>query len=432
METRVLIVAYYWPPAGGPGVQRWLNFVKYLPQNGIKPVVFVPENANYPIIDKSFEQEIPDGVEVLKFPIFEPYQWASFLGKKETNSISSGIIEKEENQTFTQKLMLYIRGNYFIPDARIFWVKPAVKYLTDFLAKNKDIKTLITTGPPHSLHLIGLKLKQQNEMNWVADFRDPWTTIGYHKKLKLTERAHKKHLHLEQEVLDKASLILTTSYTTKQEFSEKTTTPIQVITNGFEPKEVLEKPLDKNFTLAHIGSLLSDRNPLILWEVLQELLQENTEFKKHFKLRFIGKVSKEVLTSLATYHLTDFVENLGYLPHQEAVLFQNTSQVLLLIEIDSVETRGIIPGKLFEYLNTSRPIIAIGPEKWDVNQVMKAVGAESCFTYQDKTALKDSIAAYFKAYQEANLKATDRFTKNFTRKALTKQLAIALKQLPNG
>lgn len=432
METRVLIVAYYWPPAGGPGVQRWLNFVKYLPQNGIKPVVFVPENANYPIIDKSFEQEIPDGVEVLKFPILEPYQWASFLGKKETNSISSGIIEKEENQTFTQKLMLYIRGNYFIPDARIFWVKPAVKYLTDFLAKNKDIKTLITTGPPHSLHLIGLKLKQQNKMNWVADFRDPWTTIGYHKKLKLTEKAHKKHLHLEQEVLDKASLILTTSYTTKQEFSEKTTTPIQVITNGFEPKEVLEKPLDKNFTLAHIGSLLSDRNPLVLWGVIQELLQENTEFKKHFKLRFIGKVSKEVLASLATYHLTDFVENLGYLPHQEAVLFQNTSQVLLLIEIDSVETRGIIPGKLFEYLNTSRPIIAIGPEKWDVNQVMKAVGAESCFTYQDKTALKDSIAAYFKAYQEANLKATDRFTENFTRKALTKQLAIALKQLPNG
>ena len=432
METRVLIVAYYWPPAGGPGVQRWLNFVKYLPQNGIKPVVFVPENANYPIIDKSFEQEIPDGVEVLKFPIFEPYQWASFLGKKETNSISSGIIEKKENQTFTQKLMLYIRGNYFIPDARIFWVKPAVKYLTDFLAKNKDIKTLITTGPPHSLHLIGLKLKQQNKMNWVADFRDPWTTIGYHKKLKLTEKAHKKHLHLEQEVLDKASLILTTSYTTKQEFSEKTTTPIQVITNGFEPKEVLKKPLDKNFTLAHIGSLLSDRNPLVLWEVLQELLQENTEFKKHFKLRLIGKVSKEVLASLATYHLTDFVENLGYLPHQEAVLFQNTSQVLLLIEIDSVETRGIIPGKLFEYLNTSRPIIAIGPEKWDVNQVMKAVGAESCFTYQDKTALKDSIAAYFKAYQEANLKATDRFTENFTRKALTKQLAIALKQLPNG
>ena len=148
---KVLIVSYYWPPAGGPGVQRWLKFAKYLPQFGVEPVLYVPENAHYPLKDSTLEKEIPENITILKKPIFEPYSLAGLLSNKDTQKISSGIIPKEEDQGMLQKLMLFIRGNFFIPDARKFWIKPSVKFLEEYLQENQ-IDTIITTGPPHSLH----------------------------------------------------------------------------------------------------------------------------------------------------------------------------------------------------------------------------------------------------------------------------------------
>ena len=181
---KVLIITYYWPPAGGPGVQRWLKFVKYLPQFGIEPIVYCPDNPSYPIIDKSLIDEIPEGIKVIKQPIKEPYRFAQLLSKKRSKTISSGIIPDKAKQTFTDRFLLFIRGNFFIPDARKAWVKPSVQFLSNYI-KNEGISTIITTGPPHSLHLIGFQLKQKLKINWIADFRDPWTTIGYHRSLKL-------------------------------------------------------------------------------------------------------------------------------------------------------------------------------------------------------------------------------------------------------
>src|SRR5690554_4004729 len=222
---KVLIITYYWPPAGGPGVQRWLKFVKYLPEFGIEPIVFIPENATYPILDKDLEKEVPAHLEILKLPITEPYKWATYFSKNNTKSISSGIIKSEKKQGLIERLLLYVRGNFFIPDARVGWVEPAVGFLTDYL-KNNNIETVITTGPPHSLHLIGKKLKETFPLQWIADFRDPWTSIGYHKKLKLTKKAALKHKALESEVLNTADKIITTSFTTKKEFEQLTSKPI--------------------------------------------------------------------------------------------------------------------------------------------------------------------------------------------------------------
>ena len=192
---KVLIVSYYWPPAGGPGVQRWLKFVKYLPEFDVQPIVYIPENPNYPLVDERLVQDVHPQAIILKHKIFEPYALASVFSKHKTKKISAGIITKNKKQSFVEKLMLWIRGNIFIPDARVFWVNPSIDYLKNYIQENK-IETVITTGPPHSLHLIGLGLKKQLAINWIADFRDPWTTIGYHKELKLSKWAAKKHKEL--------------------------------------------------------------------------------------------------------------------------------------------------------------------------------------------------------------------------------------------
>ncbi|HMK06024.1 MAG TPA: hypothetical protein VK476_00755, partial [Flavobacterium sp.] len=181
---KVLIITYYFPPAGGPGVQRWLKFIKYLPDFDIQPIVYVPENPTYPIIDAQLMSEISDKAIVLKTKIFEPYGLASIFSKNKTKKISSGIIPSMRRQTSIDKFLLWVRGNLFIPDARVFWVKPSVAYLKKYISEN-NIDIIITSGPPHSLHLIGMKLKNVMNVKWIADFRDPWTTIGYHKSLKL-------------------------------------------------------------------------------------------------------------------------------------------------------------------------------------------------------------------------------------------------------
>jgi len=418
---KLLIITYYWPPAGGPGVQRWLKFVKYLPDFDIQPIVYVPENPTYPIVDEGLLSEVSDKAIVLKSKIFEPYQLAGFLSKKETKKISSGIIPAAKKQSFLERTLLWVRGNLFIPDARFLWVNPSVKYLKEYIQEHK-IDTIITSGPPHSLHLIGLKLKQSLNINWYADFRDPWTTIGYHKALKLSSYADKKHKQLEKSVLNGADCIIVTSKTTKVGFKLLTHTPIEVITNGYDVENVAKQSLDEKFTMAHIGSFLSDRNPKVLWEVLQELITENTLFAAHFQLKLIGKISQEILDSIANYNLMDYCNNLGYVSHIEAIQHQRKSQVLLLIEIDSPETRSIIPGKLFEYMASERPIVAIGPKDSDFAEIITSTNTGIFFTYNEKERLKKTIISYFELYLENKLQVYPVGLQQYSRKILTKQL----------
>lgn len=422
---KVLIITYYWPPAGGPGVQRWLKFVKYLPDYNIQPIVYVPENPTYPIVDEGLIQEVSDKAIVLKNKIFEPYQLASIFSKKETKGISSGIIPNQKKQTFLQKILLWVRGNIFIPDARVLWVKPSVKYLEKYIQEN-NIDTIITSGPPHSLHLIGLQLKQNLNVNWFADFRDPWTTIGYHSALKLSSYSQKKHKELERKVLNSADTIIVTSKTTKAEFQKITQKPIEVITNGYDVENVSKQVLDEKFTLAHIGSFLSDRNPIILWESLQELITENELFAQSFQLKLIGKVSQEILDIIEAFNLNSYVNNLGYVSHIEAIEYQRKSQILLLVEIDSIETKSIIPGKLFEYMVSERPILAIGPEGSDFAEIITSTNTGVFFAYKEKERLKNQILAYFELFLEQNLKVYPVGLQQYSRKNLTEKLAQIL------
>lgn len=323
-------------------------------------------------------------------------------------------------------MLLWVRGNFFIPDARVLWVKPSVKFLKKYIQENQ-ITIVITTGPPHSLHLIGLSLKNEFNINWITDFRDPWTTIGYHNKLKLSTKAQKKHKKLERKVVTTCDTIIVTSPTTKTEFEQLTTKPIFVITNGYDVEKIIQKPMDEKFTLAHIGSLLSERNPLILWQSLSELVTESSVFAEKFQLKLIGAVSTDVLASISQFGLQNYVNQLGYVSHTEALQEQRCSQVLLLIEINSKKTQCIIPGKVFEYLISNRPIVALGPKNADFATIIQQTNTGKFFTYEEKQALKAHIFALFNLYLKNELKVFPVGLQQYSRKNLTEQLVTVLK-----
>jgi len=424
---RVLIITYYWPPAGGPGVQRWLKMVKYFRDFGVEPIVYVPENPNYPLLDENFRDDVPSDIEIIKHPINEPYGLAEMFSKKKTHQISSGIIPKKE-PSLLEKLMLYVRGNFFIPDARVGWVSPSVKFLTEYIPNN-NIDVVITSGPPHSLHLIGMQLKENLGMKWIADFRDPWTTIHYHKSLRLNKSSERKHKEFEVAVLNSANLIVVTSPSTKKEFQNITEVPIEVVTNGFDITRKIGVELDIEFSISHIGSLLSERNPEVLWHVLAEISNESAFFKKKLLLKFAGAVSEEVKESLRENGLLSNAIFLGYVSHAEALKLQHKSQVLLLVEIDSEDTKAIIPGKLFEYLAAARPVVALGPKGSDIETIVLETNAGSFFEHSEKEKIKSQILQYYEAYKDENLIVSTSGIEKYSRRELAGKMATLVKTL---
>ena len=422
---KVLIITYYWPPAGGPGVQRWLKFVKYLPEFGIEPIVYCPENPKYPIMDTSMVSEVSSALEVIQAPINEPYKLAQLLSRSKTSDLSKGIITGQKKQTITEKLLLFVRGNFFIPDARVSWVKPSFSFLSDYIKIHK-VDTIITTGPPHSLHLIGLKLKQSHSLKWITDFRDPWTHIGYHKKLKLTRLSKRKHKQLEASVLMNSDQIIVTSPQTKLILSKRTKSPVIVITNGYDFEINKSCKLDTKFTLSHVGNLQDGRNPEFLWKTLHDLVQNSIDFSKHFRLNLIGYISEAVLNSIRIYGLEAYTDYSGYVSHSESFDYQSRTQLLLLIEENSKETKYIIPGKLFEYIASRRPIIAIGPDGSDIENIVTKSASGNYFRYEESELLSSVILGYFERYKRNDLYVEPKEIEKYSRRNLTFELSKLL------
>ena len=424
MKKKVLIISYYWPPSGGPGVQRWLKFVKYLPQFDIEPIVVIPKNASYPIIDNEWDKTKESNPEVIRVPIFEPNQIFKFFSRKKANQLSSGMLSS--NPTFFEKALLYLRGNLFIPDARKYWKKKVVKTIEAYLKKNPEIDTLITTGPPHSIHLIGKALKYKTPLRWIADFRDPWTTISYHQHLRLSKSSRQRHKKLEEQVLNSCDDIIVTSPKTKSNFEKLTDKPIHLITNGFDFDIPRLKPNPEVFKMSYVGSLLRDRNPLLLWEVLSDLCHENKDFNTCFELHFYGKQASNFKEIIAHYKLDSTVHFHGYVSHNNAIEVMSSSQVLLLIEINSEQTSEIIPGKLFEYIGVNRPVLALGPENWSAGELITALKAGSYITYSQKNDLKTFLLKAFDQFKNNSLDLALNESAQFHRKKLTQDLATII------
>jgi hypothetical protein len=272
------------------------------------------------------------------------------------------------------------------------------------------------------MHLIGLQLKGQKNIRWIADFRDPWTSIGYHSALMLTKRTMGKHRQMEADVLKGADAVITTSALTMRDFKTRTTRPIHVITNGYSVERNTTVQPKGPFKISHIGSLLSGRNPVSLWNALKNLSSAIPEFKRDLKIELIGPVSPEVLQSIHEQGLSGQLSVNDYIPHDQALIHQRSAQVLLLIEIDTPETRGIIPGKFFEYLAASRPILAIGPDNWEVASLIAETRSGSAFGYGEQAGIQQILQTWYEDYKQHNLTVEAEGIGAYHRKALTGRL----------
>jgi glycosyltransferase involved in cell wall biosynthesis len=428
---RVLIITYYWPPSGGAGVQRMLKLVKYIREFGWEPVVYTAENAAYPVLDTSLEKDIPPGVEIWKHPIWEPYEaYKRFTGKKKSQQVFSGFMQDEAKSSISEKLALWIRANFFIPDARAFWIKPSVNFLLKQL-RSSPVDAIISTGPPHSAHLIAKGVRQQLNIPWLADFRDPWTKIDYYHTLPLTKHADAKHRRLEKAVLQNADAIECVSWHWADDFSKMCGKPVTVITNGFDEDDFIKKdiPPQTKFSINHIGSINKDRNHTALWRALQHLCNIHQDFASDLHLSLIGKNDAVVFRDIEKHGLTPYLERIDYLPHNEIFSYQCSAAVLLLPLGNMPSVHGLLPGKLFEYLAAKRPIVVIGPADGDSARIVRETQSGVCFDFNDEAGMKEGIYAMYQQWKAGNLNATPKDIEKYSRRNIAQQFATLLNTL---
>jgi glycosyltransferase involved in cell wall biosynthesis len=418
---RVLIIAYYWPPNAGVGVYRWLKFSKYLPQQGWQPVVYTPENPELQAVDATLEKDVPSEAEVIKAPITEPYSWYKrFTGKEQDERLQTAFLREEAGPTWKENVANWVRSNFFIPDARVWWVKPSVQRLERYL-KEHPVDVIVTTGSPHSLHLIGRELKRRTGIPWLADFRDPWTNIDYYGQLKLTRWADARQRRLEKAVLQEADQVLTVSWHWADELRALGARHVEVITNGFDPADLPmpPEPLDDRWSLVHVGSITATRDVPALWTALADRLRDDVEFRARFVLRFVGGVDHSVLRSLEAAGLMAHVERIGQVSHTEALRHMQRARVLLLPVNDTPNVMGFLPAKVFEYLSVQRHILAVAPQGSDLGRVLD--GSHTLVERHDEAAMAQAIKGLFNS-DDVVADPPSRFE----RRVLTGQLAQVL------
>ncbi len=427
IKKRVLIITYYWPPSGGGGVQRWLKMAKYLPEYNWEPIILTPENPDFELQDESLLKDVAPETTVLKLPIWEPFGlYRKLMGKKAVQK--QGVVDTK-NESLLGRWSRWIRGNWFIPDARLFWVRPAVNYAEKCLRKN-PVDVIITTGPPHSMHLIGMELKRRLGTKWIADFRDPWSDWDVLPQLNLTQKSWKRHKKLEHQVMHNADKVLTVTHNlAKQLAITGGVDKVEVVTNGFDAEDfVLDEAISPSkFKISHVGLLNEGRNPALLWEVLEELCVENDDFYKQLEIVLAGTIDEPVRKSIESFkNLQPKINIPEYLAHKDVLKLYQESAVFLLLVNNTSNSSWILPGKLFEYFSAKRPILAIGQLDSEANDVLKECGYDSFLTYDDKDGLKNRIKALFVTYQNNKVVVDSNTIQKYDRKKLAGEVANLL------
>ena len=421
---KVLVITYYWPPTGGSGVQRWVKFAKYLRQFGWEPVIYTPENPERLATDETLLADLPADITVLRRHISEPYAlYRKFFGSSAKGAGVNPL--NQQKKTFKQRLAILLRGNLFVPDPRAGWVGPSVRFLKKYL-KGNPVDAVVTTGPPQSMHLIGLGLKKRTGVRWIADFRDPWTEMHYFKHMGLLPWTAARHRRMEQEVLERADAVVAVSAPVRDDFQKRTKVPVYLVTNGFDTDDFAAEPpvLPADlFTLVHTGLFASDGNPLNLWDVLARKCAEDSNFKAQLRICLAGKTDAEIFDALAVRGLSGNVVDMGYLPHQETVRLQRSANVLLLPLRQEPEYAKALPGKIFEYLAARRPVLGIGQENGAAAGVLKDAGAGVMYDW-DRT---EPVRNYIESRWERHLLGTDGAPEGdisaYSRLALTEKMA---------
>ncbi len=423
MKKRVLIITYYWPPSAGSGVQRWLKFSKYLPEFGWEPIIYTPENPDFDLKDESLLEEIGKETTVLKSPIWEPYQILDKIrGKKEKHA--ARLMEQGE-KTSLEKAAIWARANLLIPDPRIFWVKPSVRILLEKIAELK-IDAMITTGPPHSMHLIGNHIHDKTGLPWIADFRDPWSEWELWDELEVKPWARKKHERLESEVLANANAVTTISPTFKFDLERISNRNIELLTNGYDPADMPSLFKKKEFKsggfhLVYTGIIDSIRNPI---PILNAFKSEFAPTMEEVKFTFVGQVSDTVRTYVEMDDwLKKYVEFPGYVSHEKVFDFYTQADLLVLILTNTKNAKGNIPGKLFEYISTGIPVLALGDSDGDSAKILSESGGGEVISHSDEPEIQNTIRRHFLGEGKPS---TSGSIEKFSRKNLTQKLAQIL------
>ncbi len=423
MQKRVLIITYYWPPSGGSGVQRWLKFAKYLPEAGWEPVIFTPENPDFDLQDETLLKEISPDLEVIRFPIWEPYQL--FAKVKKQGKSHPGRILEQPKKGFLEKAAIWLRANLLVPDPRVFWVKPSVHFLSQLL-KEGQFQAIITTGPPHSLHLIGQQLKQKHGVPWLADFRDPWSQWEFLDTLPMLPFIRRRHEVLEQQVLQLADVVVTISPTFQRDLEKLSGRKIDLITNGYDPADIPQDFTPRlkaanRLHLVYTGIIDAIRNPLPLMQALKAEFETAGE---EVSWTFVGKVSEQVQQQVqADPWLQSHIHFSGYVPHHEVFDFYSKADALVLILTDTKNAKGNIPGKLFEYLATGLRVLALGDPRGDSSEILTKAGAGAVLSHADQSAMRLALRTVYQT--EGNSQAIGSL-EAFSRKTGSKQVAELL------
>jgi glycosyltransferase involved in cell wall biosynthesis len=424
---RVLIITYYWPPQGGSGVQRWLKFVKYLREYGWEPVVYTPLNPEMMAHDASLEQEIPEGVEIIRRKITEPYSIYKFLTGKSKSGVKPGFIS-DGKKSFKERLSLFLRSNLFIPDPKALWIGPSAKFLEKYISE-KRIDALVSTGPPHSMHLIARRVARKSSLPWLADFRDPWTRMYNFKYMGHSFLSRYIHSKLEKKVLRDATALVTVTNTISAELSAISGgREVHVITNGYDPEDFSGRDItpEDGFTITYTGLFVETQNPVMLWELLGKRCNEDSLFARDLRIRIIGHTDRSIIDEIHKNGLKSNLVKMNYTPHDKVIEWQRKARILLLAGGKEPESRGILTGKFFEYLAAKRPILGFGPKGGDMDIALEESGCGKMFDYSDLTGMASWIEEQYKIYKNGGNPLSMGDILKYSRKELTSRMAEIL------
>ncbi|MAQ69860.1 MAG: glycosyl transferase family 1 [Flavobacteriales bacterium] len=386
---KILIITYYWPPKAGVGVQRWLKLTKYLVKHNCRPIIYTPDGGVSPLLDESLINYIPYGLEVIKRKIFEPQKILHFFTRKRP---SSDILVEKKSSFFGQ-ILIWLRANFFIPDSRSTWIKPSVRFLNRYLEKN-PIDIVLSTGPPHSMHMIGLALKKTHKIKWIADFRDPWTNIEYFDKLPLLSNKRIQHEKKEKEVVGNADLILTVSNSWADGFKKIGAKKTFILPNGYDSDDY-NYTISKNklfeFKIGHFGLYNELRDHAFFWKTLQKISRNVSDFDDNLKLLFAGEVHKNFFKQMKSLELHSKLHHYPYLNHDKTIKNMMECDLLLLTQADTKAVLGRIPAKLFEYIGARKPILAIGKKDSDLEKIISKISYAWFVDFDNEKLLYDSV-----------------------------------------
>jgi hypothetical protein len=383
---RVLVITYHWPPSGGVTVLRCLKLVKYLREFGWEPVVFTARDAKYQFEDPSNFKDVPEGLEVVRVPAPEPTNlFKRLTGRKQDTPLLSITATSADQRSRWDALGVWVRGNFFIPDARALWIRPSVRHLSRYL-KDHPVDAIFTDGPPHTNTVIGLRVAQRFNLPWLADFQDPWTQVDYYADMRIGKRADRIHRRLEQAVFRTASKISIASPTWARDLESIGARNVEVLPYGFDEADFVDyaSSVDAaHFTLFHGGLLGTDRNPVGLWEALRRMLTDSEELRRRLCIRLAGSVDIEVRRQLSAAGLDPYTLYLGTLPRPAVIDELARANVLLLPVNRAANAAGRIPGKLFELLRSGKPILSFSDLPGDVGTFLNGHKAGITVAYDD-------------------------------------------------